>query len=333
MNLYLFLYFNFFEAIINQLFNKEEIIMNKAKNKNSTKVEALPTLPRGMGSFSYKENGSIIFRKRIELNNGKKIDIAVVGTTVSECFELMRTRENEKMKSVVAPNKETLVVGMRAWLENYQRNMLKPQSYKRLKGTIENQIGKSNLANERYYNIDCDDIQNLINSLNRKGYSYSTIKKAYDALNAFYRHSAAKYKIDNPMLLVIKPTKANTNKKVKEIVWFEDEDIIKFVAKAVETYKTGKYIYKDGPVYAANIYMGLRIGELLALKWKDVDFENKCIYVCKTTIEIPNPDYNKDDPKSGKTIIVIQESSKTDVNRYVPLSSKAISILKEYNRR
>lgn len=42
------------------------------------------------------------------------------------------------------------------------------------------------------------------------------------------------------------------------------------------------------------------MGELLALQWKDIDFDNNTIYVCKTLVEINNPEYDKNDPELMK---------------------------------
>ncbi|MBI5633912.1 MAG: tyrosine-type recombinase/integrase [Nitrospirae bacterium] len=50
-------------------------------------------------------------------------------------------------------------------------------------------------------------------------------------------------------------------------------------------------------VFFTAIRTGLRIGELLTLKWEDIDFVNRSINVCKTT---QRDGTVKDSPKSGK---------------------------------
>lgn len=289
----------------------------------------LPKLPRGEGSFTMK-NDTIYFRKFITLNDGSKTRVGVQGKTAKECMESMRLEEIRLNKQYVKPSKELLIDAMNFWLVNVKKNELKEQSYRRLKGTIKNQIDGSDIAKVRYQSMTTDDLQLFINSLNNGKYSYSTIKKAYDALHEFYEYSSIKYRFYNPMQLVVKPSEQNTIKDTKEIVWFEQDDIDKFVAQAGAKWKTGRIRYNGGLAFAANIYLGLRIGELLALQWKDVDFENKRLYVCKTLIEIENPNYDKENPKSKKVLFIVQESSKTSENRYVPMNEKAITLLSQY---
>ena len=54
--------------------------------------------------------------------------------------------------------------------------------------------------------------------------------------------------------------------------------------------------FATGIILAANLFMGLRIGELLALRWEDIDFEKRTIHVCKTLIEVNNPKYDEKNP-------------------------------------
>ena len=70
------------------------------------------------------------------------------------------------------------------------------------------------------------------------------------------------------------------------------------------------------------LYTGLRIGELLALTWSDVDFENEMIYVNKTCHYAKN-----DDGVYGRiTDVPKTVSSKRDI----PLPKKLLSILKKH---
>lgn len=97
----------------------------------------------------------------------------------------------------------------------YIRLALKGQSYRRLEGTINNQITNSDIGHMRYLSIDLEDIQKVINNLNKKRYSHSTIKKTYDFLNDFFKYVSARDKIGNPMLLVSMPTKTILKQKQK----------------------------------------------------------------------------------------------------------------------
>jgi integrase len=111
------------------------------------------------------------------------------------------------------------------------------------------------------------------------------------------------------------PRRSNIKTESKEIQWFEQDDIDKFVTACGTKFNNGRIKYKYGYILAANLYLGLRGGELLALQWKDIDLEAGTIYVSKTLIEARDV--------SGKTTFSVQESTKRDKNRYVPVNSKA----------
>lgn len=71
------------------------------------------------------------------------------------------------------------------------------------------------------------------------------------------------------------------------------------------------------------LYSGLRIGEIAALSWEDIDFENHLLYVNHTYQRIVTAS------KEQKTILYLG-STKTDTSRrVVPLSKTIISLLRD----
>lgn len=296
------------------------------------KKETLPKLPYGQGSFSYHRE-KIQFRKRLEDINGNKVSKVVTCDTVRECLEEMNKIERNLIKQKAIENNKTLASAMYDWLNNIKKNTLKPQSFKRLQSTIKNQIDNNLIGGFPYQTIESNNIQDLLNDLNNEEFSHSTIKKTYDCLNDFYRYISAKDKIDNPMLLVTMPTVSNIKKETKTVEFFEQSDIDKFIEECSVKFKTGKLKYKYGYAIAANIYLGMRAGELLALQWKDIDFEKNTIYICKTLIEVNNLEYDEEQPELmkekgiKKVKFVVQQSTKKSKNRYVPINSKAKDLL------
>lgn len=302
------------------------------------KTTKKPSLTQGDGSIKWVEKRQKWeYRKRITLPDGTKKDIYVYGKTPSECKSLMPIKEKEKIEEFnqdkEPSSKIVLCEAMYKWLETVKKPTLKSQSYDRLEKTIRNQIEYSDIGYLRYQTVTTDDIQTLISNLNEKHMSYSVIKKTYDALNAFYRYVSAKDKIDNPMLLVVMPTQANTNHEARDVVWFEEEDIELFIEECHATWNTGNPKYQGSLAYGANIYEGLRIGELLALQWQDIDFEKNLISVTKTLIEKKNPNYDPNDPTSKKVIFEIQNSNKTSKNRKVVILDEARKLLLEHKMK
>ena len=90
---------------------------------------------------------------------------------------------------------------------------------------------------------------------------------------------------------------------------------------------------------AANIFLGMRGGELIALKWKDVDFDNNTIYVHENLQNVSNPDYDterEEEMKSlgiTKNIYVIQDL-KNKQPRYIhmnPSAKRYLLMQKQYS--
>lgn len=74
-----------------------------------------------------------------------------------------------------------------------------------------------------------------------------------------------------------------------------------------------------------SLYTGIRIGELCALKWSDIDLLNKTISISKTLQRV----YFKDDEGNGYTKIIITPPKTTTSIREIPISSKLLKILKK----
>lgn len=305
-------------------------------SKKEIKLEELPKLPHGQGSFHYYSNNTKIqYKKNIELSDGTKVYKSVTGLSVKECMKKMNELQKQLQNSVVNNSKKNLNDALNDWLSSVKRGQLKATSYIRLKSTIKNQIEPSEIGHSRYQDIRTEELQNFITYLNEeKHYSHSVIKKTFDCLNEFYRYKAIIDKFDNPMLLVEMPSRNNIIKAEKEIEFFEQDDIERFIdeaSKKCQNKITQKYKY--GYVLASNIYLGMRIGELLALTWQDIDFDNNTIFICKTLIENENEMYNEallEDMKENgikRNVFQVQYSTKRSKNRYIPINKNAKKLL------
>lgn len=75
------------------------------------------------------------------------------------------------------------------------------------------------------------------------------------------------------------------------------------------------------------MYTGLRIGEVCALKWENIDIENKKIRITKTITRI----INFDDYCNKKTMIIIDDPKSASSIREIPIPSFLIPMLKTFN--
>jgi len=76
------------------------------------------------------------------------------------------------------------------------------------------------------------------------------------------------------------------------------------------------------------LFSGIRIGEICALKWKDIDFINNTLNINKTAQRIKNIDKNE----TNKTKLVVDLPKTESSIRVIPLPDILISILKQYRQ-
>ena len=218
----------------------------------------------------------------------------------------------------------TVSAGIRVWLETYKKLYLKPTSYDRLETTINSNIVPY-IGHMNTCELTASVIQErLINALYLKGLSYSTIKKAYNALNGYLRQCEFDGSIlKNPMIGVRLPFQNQFKKD--EITTLTEAEMERFCSAAVDRFKSsGGLITRNGYAYIMVLYTGLRLSEALSLKWTDVDFSNKCIYINKNAVSVKDRDANH----SSAYKVIVQNSTKTASGiREVPLCFKAFDAL------
>lgn len=202
---------------------------------------------------------------------------------------------------------------VRDWMVSFKKNSVKPSTYDRLEtsfGLMEHYT----LSSVPIDQLDEDYIQDYINDLVKDGYAMSTIKKQYHLITEFMDYANVKGLIDKPYHKAVRlPSKMAIKKAPREIISYTPE----------EQNRLTEVLWSFGrPAYSAALLMmetGMRIGEVLALGWEDIDLRRKCVRVCKTFVRLGNhrKSYVQNDAKSYTS------------NRVIPLSKKALRVLEE----
>ncbi len=276
----------------------------------------------GEGSIKERSDG----RWEAKIQVGKKPD----GKPAMKYFYGKTKREAKKKldtyRALAHPTEEqmeriTVEEYILDWLTTVKVNELKPRSYDTLEATIQNYV----LPHVGFYGVadlTGDIIQKeLINTLSQKGFSYSTIKKAYDALNACLKFATLRRAIPfNPMQTVAKPSQKQFPKKEIEIL--TGEELKRLVSVAPNA---GRY----GQAIVVMAYTGLRVGEAIALRWKDWRTEARQLSVNSSIVQTKNRS------GSGKAYKLLeQDSTKSDSgNRAIYLSQNAISALEALQKQ
>ncbi len=90
-------------------------------------------------------------------------------------------------------------------------------------------------------------------------------------------------------------------------------------------------LYEDKTIYKIRIiiclYTGIRIGEVCALKWKDIQFENAMLHIHKTVCR--TKDFSESE---RKTKLIVKEPKTKHSVRYIPLGFALLEYLKKYKQ-
>lgn len=154
-------------------------------------------------------------------------------------------------------------------LKLYKIGKVKDTTEYRIRQTFSN-CKKDALGDMKLQSVKCIHVQNLINSLYEKGFSYGTLNLLKSLLKEMFKKAVGNgYMLVNPCEAVVMP------KKVKyEPRFLTEQEQTMFLEASKE------YYHYD--IFCMDLSCGARIGEVLGLKWSDIDFEKKTIHIQRT---------------------------------------------------
>lgn len=279
---------------------------------------------KGEGSWSYPKDGGV--RLKVMYDGKAKY---FYGKNEAICLEKKSDFEALRKKGVDPDNEITVAKYVYNWMKNVKAKKLKKRSYDRLESSIMTWVIPC-LGDYKFNKLDSITIQiELINHMQEKGKSLSSIKKAKDALNGAYVYAMKTRAVDyNPMDAVELPSPEEFD--IKEIEYFNKEERKTFMETATSHCLTGRQRYTIGWFLVLMLQTGLRIGEALAIKHSDINLDKRIIYIDSTIVSIKNRNAK---PGDLKWLLIDQPLPKGNRNRYVHLNDMAIRALWELNQQ
>lgn len=198
---------------------------------------------------------------------------------------------------------------------NFERkdsaNQIGDAQYHRTTHVI-NYLEKTKFAQKNVLEITENDYQNFFNELS-KIYRDSSIDKFHTEIKQALKYAKRKNIIDDNLLEDIIKPKSKLGKR--EIKTFTKEQQ-KILSDYLFNLTIDDYEYKN--VFLIQLYMGLRIGEALALKKEDINLKDRQIHIQRTLTE----------DRDGN--IVVGEMTKTFCgNRVLPIPNIIYEYVKE----
>lgn len=158
--------------------------------------------------------------------------------------------------------------------KKFDTNLIEERQFSRILDTI-SCIEKCPAMKKNIEDITSEEIQSYLNTLTN--YSYSTISKIFEQFKQNFTYAYEKgYLRQNPLIDVIKPRSHQIAKKVRALEVEEQQSLTNYLMNTT----TEREPYKVA--YLIEMYLGLRVGETLALKSTDIDLNKNLVNVNKT---------------------------------------------------
>ena len=155
------------------------------------------------------------------------------------------------------------------WLDTYCQD-LKPRAYESYQSLVNSRI-KPVLGDVKMAYLTNINVQRFINSLSRgdRPLSPKSVRNVHGVLHKALEQSiVAGIRTDNPADRIKLP-----KAKKADLHPLMDEDVARFI----DAIKGDRFEY----VFLLALFSGMRQSELLGLQWRDIDFDNGTITVCR----------------------------------------------------
>lgn len=275
-----------------------------------------------MAKTIYKKkikNGKEYYFHRLRhenLENPKDIYAKTVKELESKIKQIKYDLEHD-----IVNNKECFETFFTDWLFDVHFGHLKPSTKENYEGVFRMYIKNSSLSKIKVKDLKLIDVQKFYNNLVSNDCTIIRIKNIHKIIRPFVR-----YLYDNNITIkdfskaIILPKEDEKTKLAK------GNKIIPFTLEEEKTFLAAIKGHDSEMLFVTALYSGLRQGELFALTWDDINFENAYIDVNKTYRYIA--DVSRDGRSSGYNLIQTPKTHKSI--RKVPIPQFLVKMLLQY---
>lgn len=195
-------------------------------------------------------------------------------------------------------------------MEDIVKSDIKQSTYAYYSEMLDNHI-LPQLGDQKLAGLDKNDIQKFVDTLSQSGLGAGAVQGVFGLLNRFFKTAVKKEVLTaNPCTDISFPKKTKAN-------------IMALTASEQKQLERAALQDKNGIAVILALYTGMRIGEICALKWSDMNLEIGILHVQRTMQRIASPDENR------KTMIVFDTPKSEKSDRLIPLPPKIRTLLSD----
>ena len=266
----------------------------------------------GEGSVSERKDG--YFQASLMVNGQRKFEYA---PTFNEAYEKLETMRDKARRGIsLTGGDDTLNELVDCYIEHYAKPFVRHSTLKNYQGYLDNYLSNSRLGCMKVSRVAADDVQDYVNALVDKGLSGKTIRNIFAFVDAVFAQAVRNHMIMYSPCDGVRLPK----KKTKERPLINEEQFASLL-KAADT-----QIMK---VAISVLGLGLRIGELLALQWKDlIEVDGiKVLSVSKSLKREYLFDEEAEKENGTKTKIFVADTKTESSVRMVPVTKSVLAEL------
>ena len=252
----------------------------------------------------------------IDFTTGKAKRISYYADSKAEAVEILQKQIYQaNFQNYIDPQSITVYDWLTTWLETYMKNYIKRSTYISYEGYIENHF-KTSIGSIKLKKLNARILQDLYNyKFETQKLSPKTISNMNNCLHkALAQAQQEGYILSNPSSAVNLP---KMRKKEISVLNREEQKLL-----IEESYR-----HRYGVFIRLTLSTGLRVGELLALRWEDVNFAHGTISVRQTLNRL------KSYSGAAKTQIIFDTPKTKNSIRTIPLVSGALKDLQDWKRK
>lgn len=247
---------------------------------------------------------------------GKTKRIPIYGKTQEECRQkVIETLASIQNQTFIEPHKTTVEQWLDTWLTEYKKGNIRPTTYSSYEYIIRVHI-KPKLGKAYLRELKPEQVQKFYNERKASGLSSRTVRYIHVVL-----HEALEQAMRNNLVArnVSEATTLPKHEK-KEMRVLSPEEQSKFLNILDND--------KLGVIFKLDLATGMRRGELLGLRWKDIDLKEGVIRVTQALYRA-KVNFSKDSSEK-KTEVIFQKPKTKKGERSIPLFSSIVADLKAH---